>query len=141
MLCCVASTLKARSSSVSVESPGVHKVLFEPSECLSWVWGLILIVILSLLPSCCGFSFALRRGVYFFGGFQHSPVDSCSAASCNFGVPTGEDEGMSFYSAILNVISHDGEFWQNVVHWRRECQTTSAFLPWEPHEHYEKAKG
>ena len=30
--------------------------------------------------------------------------------------------------------------WQNVVHWKREWQTTSAFLLWEPHEHYEKAK-
>ena len=28
---------------------------------------------------------------------------------------------------------------QNVVHWRREWQTTSVFLPWEPHEQYEKA--
>ena len=27
-----------------------------------------------------------------------------------------------------------GEFWQNVVHWRREWQTTSVFLPWEPYE-------
>ena len=26
-----------------------------------------------------------------------------------------------------------------VVHWRREWQTTSVFLPWEPHEQYEKA--
>ena len=31
-------------------------------------------------------------------------------------------------------------FWQDVVHWRREWQTTSVFLPWEPHEQYEKAK-
>ena len=30
--------------------------------------------------------------------------------------------------------------WQNVVHWRREWQTTSIFLFWEPHEQYEKAK-
>ena len=30
--------------------------------------------------------------------------------------------------------------WHNVVHWRREWQTTSVFLPWEPHEQYEKAK-
>ena len=66
MLYCVASTLKSRSGSVSVESPGAHKVLFEPSECLSWVLGLILIVILSLLPSCCGFFFALGHGVYCF---------------------------------------------------------------------------
>ena len=29
-----AQTLKGRSGSVSVESPGVHKVLFEPSQCL-----------------------------------------------------------------------------------------------------------
>ena len=45
MLYCVASTLKSRSGSVSVESPGAHKVLFEPSECLRRVWGLILNVI------------------------------------------------------------------------------------------------
>ena len=31
-------------------------------------------------------------------------------------------------------------FWQNVVHWRREWQTTSIFLPWEHYEQYEKAK-
>ena len=36
--------------------------------------------------------------------------------------------------------SYGGEFWQYVVHWRREWQTSSAFLPWEPHEQYEKAK-
>ena len=41
-------TLKVRSDSVSVKSlgPGVHKVLFEPSEHLWWVWSLILNVIL-----------------------------------------------------------------------------------------------
>ena len=35
-------------------------------------------------------------------------------------------------------MSHGGEFWQNVVPWRREWQTTSVFLPWEPHEQCEK---
>ena len=35
---------------------------------------------------------------------------------------------------------HGGEIWQNVVHWRREWQTTSVFLPWEPYKQYEKAK-
>ena len=35
---------------------------------------------------------------------------------------------------------HGGEVWQNVVHWRREWQTSSVFLLWEPHEQYEKAK-
>ena len=52
------------------------RISFEPSECLWWVWGLILNVILPLLPSCWGFSFALRRGISFFGGIQHSPVYS-----------------------------------------------------------------
>ena len=33
-----------------------------------------------------------------------------------------------------------GEFWQNVVHWRRDWQITPAFLLWELHEKYEKAK-
>ena len=37
-------------------------------------------------------------------------------------------------------MGHGGELWQNVVHWRREGQTTSVFLPWESHEQYEKAK-
>ena len=33
--------------------------MFEPSEYLWWVWGLILNVILPLLPFFWGFSFAL----------------------------------------------------------------------------------
>ena len=37
-------------------------------------------------------------------------------------------------------MGHGGEVWQNVVHWRREWQTISVFLPWEPHEQYEKQK-
>ena len=36
--------------------------------------------------------------------------------------------------------AHSGEFWQNVIHWRREWQTTPVFLLWEPHEQYEKAE-
>ena len=35
---------------------------------------------------------------------------------------------------------HGREFWQNVFHWRRKWQTFSVFLPWEPHEQYEKQK-
>ena len=35
---------------------------------------------------------------------------------------------------------HGGEFLQNVAHWRREWQTTLVFLPWEPHEQYERQK-
>ena len=35
---------------------------------------------------------------------------------------------------------HGGEVWKKCGHWRRNWQTTSVFLPWEPHEEYEKAK-
>ena len=37
---------------------------------------------------------------YLFGRCQHPPGDGCSAASCNFGVLTGEDERTSLYSTI-----------------------------------------
>ena len=76
--------------------------MFEPSEHLWQVRGLILNMTSPLLPSCWGFSFALGRGVSFFGGIQHFPVDSCSAASCSFGVLAGEDELTSFYFSILH---------------------------------------
>ena len=65
-------TLKGRSGSVSVGSPGVHKVLFALSERLWRVWGLILYVILPLLPSSWGFYFALA---YIF--FWCDPTFSC----------------------------------------------------------------
>ena len=38
------------------------------------------------------------------------------------------------------LMGHGGEFWQNVVHWRREWQPITVFLPWEPHKQYEKEK-
>ena len=78
-----------------------HKVCFLPSRRLWRVWRLILNTIAPLLLSCCNFSFALGCGVSFFGGFQHSPVDDCSAASCDFGVFGGEHECTSFYSTIF----------------------------------------
>ena len=42
------------------------------------------------------------QGIFFFGVIQRSPVDGCSAASCNLGVFAGEDECTFFYSAILS---------------------------------------
>ena len=78
--------------------------LFEHSKHLWHVWGLILNAISSLLPSFWGFSFAFGCGVSFFGGIQHSPVNGCSAVSCNFGVLSGEVERKSFYSTILKYI-------------------------------------
>ena len=79
----------------------ISNVLFEPSELLWWVCGLIQNAILPLLPSCWGFAFALGYGVSFFGGIQPSSVNGCLVASCNFGVLAGEDECVSFYSSIL----------------------------------------
>ena len=34
-------------------------------------------------------------------------------------------------------MGHGGEFWQNAIHWRKEWQTTSVSLSWEPQEQYE----
>ena len=69
---------KHSSGSVSVGSlgPGAHKVLFEPSETLWRLWGLILNAILPLLLSCWSFSFALGRGI-----FPHSCSNPGAAAA------------------------------------------------------------
>ena len=45
----------------------------------------------------------LHVGYLFFGGIQHSLVNGHPVATCSFGVLAGEDERMSFYSAILKV--------------------------------------
>ena len=55
--------------------------LFEPSEHLWRVWGLILNMISLLLPSCWVFPFSLGCGVSFFGRIQHFPINGCSAAT------------------------------------------------------------
>ena len=68
----------------------MYKVLCEPFKHLWQVWDLILNMILPLLPSCWGFSFALGCGVSCFGMIQHSSVHGCSAASCNLGVLEGK---------------------------------------------------
>ena len=46
----------------------------------------------------------------------------------------------AYHAGPPKKMGHSGEFWQNMVHWRRECQTNSVFSPWESHEQYEKAK-
>ena len=107
-------TLKGGSGSVYVDplGPGVHKVLFEPSVCLWWVWGLSLNAISPLLPSCWGFSFALGCGVSFFGGIQHSPVDGCSISSRNFEVLSEENEHiLLFLHSKLWELMMDREAW------------------------------
>ena len=61
-------TLKGRSGSDSVASPGEHKVLLEPSECLWQEWGLVPNVILPLLPSCWSSPLSLDMGYHFLLG-------------------------------------------------------------------------
>ena len=121
-----AQTLKGRSGSISAGSlgPGAHKILFEPSEDLWWIWGLIINMILPLLLPCWGFSFALGCGVSFYNGIQNSPVDGCSAVSCNFGVLAGEGEHTSFYSAIctpgsclFQTLQHSSRDWTHNYSW------------------------
>ena len=46
---------------------------------------------------------------------------------------------LSSYAEQLKGMSLLVRAWQNVVNWKREWQTTSIFLPWKPHEQYEKA--
>ena len=57
--------------------------MFEPSEHLWWLWGLILNVISSLLPSCWGFSFALGCGVspQNLSSSTQPPLPCCAAAA------------------------------------------------------------
>ena len=101
--------------------PGAHKVLFVPSKHLLRVSALILNMTTLLLPSCCSFSFALGLWVPFSGMFQHSPVDGCSEASCDFGVLAGADKRTSFYSAILDcslsVSSAHGILQARILEW------------------------
>ena len=91
------------SGAVSVVSSGAHKILFEPSEHLWQVWGLILMQFCPSYHLYGVFPFPLDTRFFFFfffGGMQHSLVDGCSAASFNFGVLAGEDVCTSFYSTI-----------------------------------------
>ena len=62
-------------------------------------------------------SFVLGCGVSFFGGFQHPPVNGCSAASCDFVVLTEEDECTFFYSTILESILYSIDTRLGVRRW------------------------
>ena len=92
-------TLKHSSGSVSLGSlgPGVHKVCLSPPSVSSGfgVW---------FQTWFCP-SYSLARASPWI---QHSPVNACSASSCNFGVFPGEDERTSFYSAILYLLIANG---------------------------------
>ena len=120
-------TLRGRLAQSLWGSPDVHKVLFESSEHLWWVWGLNLNSISALQLYCWGCSFALGYEISFFGGIQDSPVHGCSAASCNFGILTGEDECTSFYSDILEYfIYNESEVAQECL---TLCDSMDCSLP------------
>ena len=50
--------------------------------------GFDLTMTVPLALSYCSF-FVFGHGISFFGGFQHSPVNDCSRAGCDFGVLEG----------------------------------------------------
>ena len=109
--------------------PDTHKALFEPSKHLWRVWGLILNMILPVLLSFWVFFFALGFWGIFFAGIQHSPVDCCSAVSCNFVVLTGEDECMSFCTAILQIlVSRERLYSQAGVCDKDKCNNSLVFF-------------
>ena len=69
-------TPKGRSGSVSVGSlgPGVQEILFQPSECLWWVWGFDSKCDFTPYAVLLCFSFALGCGVFFFFFFVGSNI-------------------------------------------------------------------
>ena len=74
--------------------------------CTRFVWALWASLVGMELDSNCDFAPpTILLGLFcpwgiFFGGIQHSSVDDCSSARCNFGVLTGEDKQTSFYSTM-----------------------------------------
>ena len=66
----------------------------------------------------------------FYWCIQNSPVDSCSAVNCNFGVLAGEDEYTSFYSAISYVQTHDPRMF--LLDLAPPCQL--PWLIWKDHD-------
>ena len=75
----------------------------------------------SVVPFSCPQSFPAS------GSFQMSQLFASG----------GQSIGVSASTSVLPMNTQDSP---NVVHWRREWQITSVFLPWEPHEQYKKAK-
>jgi len=71
-------------------------------------------------------------------GLQHArpPCPSPSSRACS-------NKLMAMNHAVQGhprQMGHSREFWENVIHWRREGQTTPLHLPWESHELYKRPK-
>ena len=84
----------------SLPGSSVHGIF--QARVMEWsaMWGLFLNTIFPLLPSCWGFSFGFGHGVSFISGIPHSPVNGCSAVSCNFGVIAEEEHMPPSWSQI-----------------------------------------
>ena len=86
--------------------------------------------------------FIVIHTVKGFGIVNKAEIDVFLELCCFFSDPADVGNLISGSSAFsktsLNIWKFT--FCHNVVHWRMEWQTTSVFLPWEPHEQYEKAK-
>ena len=109
----IISCCPSKSDSLGIPSPlpdpqvgkwcGAWNLCNSVRTCLvslfSTVWGTHLAgvgfdcnVIVPLLLLFAASPLCLDTGMFFFGGFQHPPVDGCSTARCDFGVLIGEDE-------------------------------------------------
>ena len=131
-----------------------------------WIWNssagipsLLLALFIVMLPkahltlhSRMSGSRCLITPLWLFGSwrsFLYSSVYSCHL----FLISSASVRSIPFLSFIVLISAwnvdavwghprwtgHGQKFWQ-VVHWRKECQPPSVFLPWESHEQYEKAK-
>jgi len=100
----------------------------------------------------CGYSLEglmVKLKLQYFGHLMRK-VDSLEKTREGLGAGgEGDDSGWDGWMASPTpwtwVWVNSRSWWwiarpENVVHWRKEWQTTSVFLPWEPHEQYEKAK-
>ena len=94
-------------------NPVLAQSLWGSLVCTTFVWALWVSLMSRGFDSKCDFApptillglllCPWMWGIFFFGRIQHSPVDGCSAAICNFGVLV-EVECTSFYSTWIFVI-------------------------------------
>ena len=118
----------------STADPYLHK-RHSNTVLAQFLWGLCVLVLTrfvrALQPSLVGMGFDSKCNFapptvllglllcpwtwgIFFGGIQHFPLNGCSAASCNFGVLTWEDECTSSYSTTLLLILSISDFFIKV---------------------------
>ena len=68
------------------------------------------------------------------GGSKDEPLSWITALSQQRGLHNSKEALSHSVQGHPKWMGHSGEFYQNMVHCRREWQTTTVFLPWESHE-------